>query len=409
MIELLRMAWRNLWRNWRRTVIAATAIMLGLVLILLMDGIIVGSFEAAFGNAVKLQGGNVLIHAPGYRDSAKRQPLYPLADAAAAVRAARAQPQVVAASRRINTSGMVSSHEGTFPITIIGVEPEQEVSVGLIPQNVSSGRYLAASDQDLLLIGKALAAKLEVTVGDRITLVGRAPHDQMRSRTMTVVGIYSLGLEEVENTMTYVSLAEAQALFDLRDQATEVVVTLQNVGQEQQVVAALRAALPGYETDSWLDLNPVMRQSVDRHRETLAMVGVIVLLVAGVGILNLMLMVVFERTREIGLLGAMGLKPREILALFLSEGVLIGLVGAVAGCALGGLIVGYLGQVGFEWGISSQVTEVTALLGPRIYPSLVPQQVLERGLTVGVIAALATLYPAWQAARREPAEALRFV
>jgi len=402
------MAWRNVWRNRRRTLIALLAIALGLALLVFMDGLIGGSRQAIYGNAVRLQGGNVQVHAPGYREKAKRLPLLPLADANVVVQAALAQPQVVATSRRINTGGFVSSRKATLPVRISGIEPEQESPVGLLAANIVQGRYLAADDEDLILIGLAMADRLKVGVGDRITLVGRATHEQMRRRTMTVVGIYNLGLPEAEKRMVYVSLAEAQTLFDLRDQATEVAVALESVGQEQPVVAALQAALPGYEVASWEELNPEMKQSLDVDELFMNIFGLVVLLIAGVGILNLLLMAVFERTREIGLLAAMGLKRREILVLFLLEGVLIGLLGALAGCVLGGLVVSAVGQVGIELSVA-ELGEMMALLGDRLYPELQVDLLVERALTVAVIAALASLYPAWQASRREPAEALHYV
>jgi ABC-type lipoprotein release transport system permease subunit len=271
--KLLRMAWRNVWRNWRRTLIALVAIALGLVFLIFMDGLIGGSRQAIYGNAVRLQGGNLQVHAPGYREKAKRLPLLPLADANVVVQAALAQPQVVAASRRINTAGLASSREATVPVLISGIEPEQEAPVGLLAGNIVQGRYLAAGDEDLILIGRAMADRLKVGVGDRITLVGRATHEQMRRRTMTVVGIYDLGLSEVEKRMVYVSLAEAQTLFDLRDQATEVVVALESVGQEEMVVAALRAALPGYEVSSWEELNPELKQSMDVDQQFMNVFG----------------------------------------------------------------------------------------------------------------------------------------
>jgi putative ABC transport system permease protein len=333
----------------------------------------------------------------------------PLANAEVAMQAALGQPHVVGVSRRINTGGMVSSREGTFPVVITGIEPEREAPVGLLAGNITQGRYLAAEDTDVLLIGRALAKRLEVSVGDRITLVGRATHEQMRRRTMTIAGIYDLGLAEVEKRMVYVSLAEAQSLFDLRGQATEVVVALESVGQEPPVVAALRFTLPGYEVHSWEEMNPEMKQTIERDIVTMNIIGAIILLIAGVGILNLMLMAVFERTREIGILAAMGLKRRGIVVLFLLEGTLIGLLGALVGCALGGLILAYLGQVGFAWNVSSEVSEMAALLGDRIYPQVGLDLLLQRALTVAIIAALTSLYPAWQASKREPAEALHYV
>jgi ABC-type lipoprotein release transport system permease subunit len=404
------MAWRNVWRNRRRTVIAVVAIALGLALMLFFDGMLGGAKQAIYGNTVKLQGGNVQVHAPGYREKAKRLPLLPLADADAAVQAALAQPQVIAASKRIETSGMVSSREGTFPVVINGIEPEQEAAVSLVAGKIVQGRYLATGDEDVLLIGQALARNLEVTVGDRVTMVGRATHEQMRRRTMTVAGIYDMGIPDVEKRMIYVSLAEAQTLFDLRDQATEVAAYLENVGQEQSVVASLQAALPGYEVDAWDTLDPSTKQTMEMEDQVMSIFGLIILLIAGVGILNLMLMAVFERTREIGLVAAMGLKRREIVILFLLEGILIGLLGALVGSVLGGLAIAYYGKVGLEWAAAStEYSPLAALLGGRLYFRIGMDVLLNRALTVTIIAALASLYPAYQASKREPADALHYV
>jgi len=413
--KLLIMAWRNVWRNWRRTVIAVIAIALGLALMLVFDGMLGGMNQALYGNTVKLQGGHVQVHAPGFREKANRLPLLPLVDPHAAVEAALAQPEVVAVAQRIETGGMVSSREGTMAVVITGIEPEQEASVSLVAENVVQGRYLKGNDEDVLLIGEALAERLEVTVGDRVTLVGRATHDQMRRRTMTIVGIYDLGIVEVEERLVYVSLLEAQTLFDLRDQATEVAVHLERVGQEPPVVERLQTALPGYEVDAWDTLDPSMKQMMELEAQIMSLFGLIILLIAGVGILNLMLMAVFERTREIGVLAAMGLKRWETMVLFLLEGVLIGLLGALAGSLLGGAISAYFGRVGLDFlalygGVDvGEFGELIGLMGDRIYFRIGIDVLVNRALTVAIIAALASLYPAWQASKREPAEALHYV
>lgn len=407
--KLVRLAWRNVWRNRRRNLIAVIAIALGLTFLIFFDGLFGGSSEAIFGNAVRLQGGNIQIHAPGYLEKAKRLPLMPLVDESTAIQAALAQPEVVSASSRINTSGMVSSREGTFPVTITGLEPEAEAALGLLAENIAAGRYLVPDDGDHVLIGQSLAERLDVGIGDRVSMVGRATHEQMRRRTMTVIGIYDMGLPEVEKGLVYISLPEAQSLFELRDQVTEVVVAMETVGQEAGLVERLRLALPDYEVNAWDEISPELRQSMDMNTQVMGIFGLIVLLIAAIGILNLLLMAVFERTREIGLLGAMGLKRREILSLFLLEGTMLGLMGALLGCLVGGLIVFIFGQVGLDWSAASEASDLTALIGERLYPAVTGDMLVARGATVVFIAALASLYPAWRASRREPAEALHFV
>jgi ABC-type lipoprotein release transport system permease subunit len=414
--RLLIMAWRNVWRNWRRTVIAGIAIALGLTFILLYEGFLGGMNEALYSNTVKLQGGHVQVHAPGFREKANRLPLLPLADADAAVEAALAQPEVIAVSQRVETGGMVSSREGTLSVVITGIEPEKEAPVSLVAENVVQGRWLQSDDEDFLLIGQAMAERLEVTVGDRVTLVGRATHQQMRRRTMTIVGIYDIGIPDVEKGLVYVSLLEAQTLFDLRDQATEVAIYLAQVGQEPSVVERLQMALPGYEVDAWDTLDPSLKEIMEMEDAIMNVFGLVILLIAAVGILNLMLMAVFERTREIGLLAAMGLKRPETVVLFLLEGVMIGLLGALGGCVLGGVIGAYLGRVGIDLVAMfggevnmSEFGELYGLMGDRLYVRIGIGMLAERALTVGVIAALASLYPAWQASTREPAEALHYV
>lgn len=422
--RLMKMAWRNMWRNWRRTSIALVAIVLGLVLLLFLDGVIKGSDQAMFGNAVRVYGGNIQVHAPGYGDKAHRLPLLPLENpdavvqtaliqpqtvAAAGLQATRTQPQVVAAAKRINTGGLITSREGTFPVRITAIEPAVEEVISIQAENIAAGRYLLPEDGDAVLIGKGLADLLEVNVGDRVTLLGKSQHETMRQRTMTIVGIYDLGMADAEKGVVFITLPEAQSLYNLRDQATEVSITLGSVGQEKLVMPALQAALPGYEVDSWETLRPEMRQTMDIKSAVTSVFGFIVLFIAAIGILNLMLMAVFERTREMGVLAALGMKGRQVMTLFLLEGSMIGAVGAVIGGTLGLALLWMVAQVGIDLGYASGMGEMTALMGSRLYPTYDLIDAVNRGIAVIFIAALASLYPAWQASRREPAEALHHV
>ncbi|MFZ5818348.1 MAG: ABC transporter permease [Chloroflexota bacterium] len=409
MTILLKIAWRNVWRQRRRTLLIAAAMGVIMSLLVLFDGVIVGFEQSIYGNAIQLLGGNIQIHAPGYSEKTGQKPLLPLADPAGIIQAAEANPHTVAAAQRIVTGGLVTNREGAFSVSIIGVQPEKESRISPVAGNITIGRYLHPDDGDLIVIGQGLATAMEITVGDRITMAGGSLHDQTRQRTMTVVGVFDVGVPSVEKETIYMSLVEAQGLFGLDGQVTEVVVSLEQIGQEPVVVAQLNKEQPAYEVETWVNSMPELKQTMDMKTSVMNIFGTIMLGIAAIGILNLLMMAVFERTREIGVIGALGLKPREITLLFLLEGILIGLLGALLGVLLGLALTGILGMVGIDYTEFADLTEYTALITGKIYPEFLPIKVLGRAITLAVIAALAALYPAREAARREPAEALHYV
>jgi len=405
----LRLAWRNVWRHRRHTLIIVLAMALGLALMMFYDGLVAGFNQAIYGNAIRVLGGNIQVHADGYRAKADQTPLLPLADDLAVVKAALANPQVLAATRRINTGGLVSSPEGAFAVGITGIEPEKEAEVNLAAQHVIAGRYLTSGDGDMVFIGKGLADAMGLGVGDRITMTGRSTHEQMRRRTMTVAGIYDLGMPDIEKRTIYISLSEAQDLYGLTGQSTEVCILLKQLGHEAAVIEALKPSLPGYEIDSWQTNFPELQQALSTKGGVMNIFSVVILVIAGIGILNLLLMAVYERTREIGLLGALGLRPRQISLLFVLEGTMIGLVGVAVGILLGLSLNGLLMRVGIDYSQFSNVTSYTALISGRVYPDWGVDKLFERALIVAIISSLAALIPAREAAQREPAEALHYV
>jgi ABC-type lipoprotein release transport system permease subunit len=250
---------------------------------------------------------------------------------------------------------------------------------------------------------------MSVQVGDRITLVGRSQHQQMRQRTMTVVGIFDLGMADIEKQSVYISLGEAQSLYDLNGQSTEVAVFLKKLGQEAAVIQGMKSSLTGYEIESFEANYPDLASAISTKGGVMDIFSVVIIAIAGVGILNLLLMAIYERTREIGMLGAMGLRPAQISLLFLLEGIMIGLVGVAVGIVFGLAINGLLMKVGLDFSSLSGVTSYMALIKGKIYPSWGTEKLLMRASVVEIISALAAVIPAIEAGQREPAEALHFV
>jgi ABC-type lipoprotein release transport system permease subunit len=416
----LRLAWRNIWRHRRRTINILLAMSLSLGMMMWYDGLIDGFNNAIYGNAIRVLGGNIQIHAAGYRAKVDSNPLIPLTNDAAVVQAALAHPDVISATRRIQTGGLLSNREGAFGVSIIGIDPEAEAApiqtgndagkpLSLIAQNIKEGEWLTADGGDVILIGRGMADVMDVKVGDRITMVGSDIHKQNRQRTMTVVGIYDIGIPTLERQSAYIPLAEAQALFGLDGQSTEIQVNIKRLGEEDKVVGALEPALPGYEVESWNKNYPELETAINSKGAAMTIFGIIIISIAAIGILNLLLMAVYERTREIGLLGAMGLKPREIAALFVLEGALIGIVGAAAGIVVGLIINVISAQVGLDYTSYASISDYMALINSRIYPSLGLQNLPWRAATVVIISTLAAFIPAREASHREPAEALHYV
>jgi ABC-type lipoprotein release transport system permease subunit len=405
----LRLAWRNIWRHRRRTLLVVLAIGMTMMMMLYYDGLVGGFNQAIAGNAVRIMGGNIQVHATGYYDSMDVVPLMPVENDLNVVAVAEQQPQVITASRRINTSGLVTSHEGAFGVSIVGIEPEKEALVNLVAQNLVSGRFLATDDQDEVFIGQALADAMGIKVGDRISMVGQDVHKQMRNRTVTVVGTYDIGIPEIEKGSVFLSLKEAQDLYGLDGQVTEINVFLKNLGPEEKVIAAMQQQLSGYEITSWETNYPELVAAFETKGAVMNVFSVIILFIAGIGILNLLLMAVFERTREIGVLGALGLRPAQISLLFLLEGAMMGLVGLAFGVGLGLLLNGMLTKVGMDFSAFTSMTEYTALITGRVYSTWGVDKLLQRSVTVIIISLLASFIPAREAAQNEPAESLHYV
>lgn len=409
----VKLAWRNMWRNWRGTLIASVAIVMSMILLIFYQALIDGIDESIYGNTIRLYGGNVLIHAPGYRERSTRLPMLPVADIDAVLAAVREQPNVVAASRRINTGGLISNRNASNAVNITAIEPEIEQPISLVAENLVEGRFLSAEDGDSIVIGKALADHLGVTIGDRVNLLGRRKNESMRERNMTIVGIFNLGLGEAEKGFVFMNLATAQTLYNLRGEATEVAVILEKIGQEDALIRNIAPQFPNHEVDSIYTLRPEFGEALATNRMFGLLFGGILLLMGGIGILNLMMMAAFERTREMGVLAAMGMQGRHIMGLFVLEGAFIGLFGGIIGCIVSWLLVTWLGHVGIDFSAFTadiqEAGEIYAMMGTQLHPAISPALIIAYGFAAVVIAALAALFPAWQASKREPAESLHFV
>lgn len=402
-----RIAWRNLWRNPRRTALALAAIGLSLALVLVYDGILRAYAdwmrEAITGPLL----GHVQAHAPGWRKD--RALDRTLRGAGAALREVRAVPGVAGASARVYAPALAALGEEGFAVLVLGLEPAAEArGTGLLAGVVEppAGHRV--------LMGRVLAETMGVRPGDVVALVGQGVDGSLANDLFTVTGLVQTSVDLVNRQAVLMDLAAAQDLLAMTDEAHELVVHAadpEGAKALAPVVAAL-PALAGAEVLDWEALAPDMLALVELVEIAWVFVLVLVFVAAAAGVANTMLMATYERTRELGMLLALGARPRRIVVLVVAEALVLGLAGVLLGVALGGGIVAITHRTGFDYSAltGGGPTELS-FAGLRwslvLYPRLALADVLRGAGAVLLTALLASAWPAARAARLEAAKALR--
>ena len=421
---LVRIGWRNLWRNPRGTLLTALAVGLGLALLLISLGLLDGNHEQMVGNAVRFGSGHVVIQPPGYQDTLSQELLLP----APIVSATKAFLQSEAkthglrgVSPRLLASGLLSSASNADGVRVQGVIPNEERAVSLIPQRIVEGNYLTDDRQSAVLIGAELARKLAVKVGGKVVLMTQAvqPPDtdaagqgdgEMRSTLLRVGGIFRTGVEAIDAHIIQLPLPELQTLLGVPDRVTQVAVLLEREGDSKMVADGLRKQLAGVAVEilPWRVAMPSLAQIFLLDDTFNYVMNGVVLAVVGLGILNTILMRVIERRYEFGLCSALGLLPAQLAVMVIGESLAIAAISLALGLVLGLGVEHYFATSGLDlrWFFKSSLP--TALVfDPIIYARLSPTRIASSLAIVFLMATMISLYPALKAARTELPGAVR--
>ncbi len=402
MIQLYKLAIRNLGRNRRRSFFSALALGLGLALLLLMAAVIQGQLRGAMDSSIRLQSGHLQVRAKSYeedRTSLAWEDLIQDPDQVAA-QVAALEP-VKAATPRLFASGILAVGEDSVGVRVVGIDPASEASLPF-REGVVSGAFLQADDRDGLLMGQPLAEKLNVKTGDSISLLVNTANGDVDEQRFTIRGIYSTHTPAYDESNVFLPLGKAQTIARAENHASTIFVLLKDREQTAPVAAALQS--DQYQIVTWEELNSLLTQTEEMSGAYMFVLYLIVLAITATVIINTLVMAVFERTREIGILAAMGTKSSRIMAMFFAESSLLAVGGIVMGLVLGGIMVYYATVVGFyigNYGVS------VIMLGERIYAHLILKDAISLTLATFVVTLLAALYPALLAARMEPVVALR--
>jgi ABC-type lipoprotein release transport system permease subunit len=404
--KLWVIAYRDLGRNRRRSILSLVAVALGLGLLILLHGYLAGVVDEAMQNDIRLRTGHVQIRADSYEEerlSLQWRDL--LADPSGLTAGANAMPEVRAAAPVLWATAILNTVEDSAGLRIYGVDPTSPIYIP-IQEAMVTGAFLAADDRSGILIGRRLANDLGIDVGQTVNLTVVNADGQVEEAIFTVRGLFATGIYQYDQSAVFMPLARAQTFTGAGGRASAIILLLHNQGDAERVAAMLAA--PDAVTLTWRDINQLLLQAIEGSTIFYLFLDVIVMLVVAVVIANTLLMSVFERIREMGILAALGMKGRQIVLMFILEAVILGLAGIAVGVVIGSVGVAYLATVGLYIGDMGAVAGGVAL-GSRVHAQFVPVTFAWLSFWTLVIILLASLYPAWFAIRREPAEALRAV
>jgi ABC-type lipoprotein release transport system permease subunit len=402
--KLWVIAYRDLGRNRRRSILSVVAVALGLALLIVMNGYIAGVMDEAIQNDIRLRTGHVQLRADSYEEeqvSLQWEDL--LDDPEPLAERAEALPEVNAAAPVLWASGILNTIDDSAGLRIYGIDPTSSIYAP-IREAMVAGEFLTPDDRNGILIGKRLADEMGIALGQDVNLTIVNADGQSDEAIFTVRGLFATGIGSYDQSSVLMPFARAQAFTRTDGHASAITMLLQSQEDADGVAAALAGS--GGRALTWRDLNQVMLQTAQASMAFYGMLDVIVMLIVAVVIANTLLMAVFERIREMGILAALGMKGRQIMLMFLLEAATLGLAGIIVGVLLGSAGVAYLATAGLYIGDMSNVASGVAL-GDTVHARFVPGTFAWLSFWTLVIILLASLYPAWFAIRREPAEALR--
>lgn len=400
------LAWRNLWRQPQRTILSVISIAFTAALLVFMLSFQVGVYSVMKANLLRIFDGFAELQAQGYLADPDMHKTIAKPELLAAD--LRTIDGVDAASPRIMTFAILAHGNRSFGAAVIGVDPANEPRVSSLPATVRTGRYLRPGDSDAAIIGDGLARDLSISLGEKVTILGSALDGSVAADVLRVVGIFHSGMGDLDRQMLQMPLARAQATFDLGDRANTVAMagpTLSGVDDALPRIARV-AVKRGVTLADWEMLEPSLEDTITLKIITAGLMYATLVVVVVFIILNSLLMSVLERTREFGMLLALGMRPRLVGGMVWLELITLALVGNALGIAIGGAITLWFVHHGITYPGLENVLSQFGLPG-RLYPTLSWETTLAGPGAIFLSIFAAGLVPYLHVQRLEAASAMR--
>lgn len=402
----LSLAWRNIWRNKKRSIISISAILFAVVIALFMRSMQLGTYENSINNAVSFFTGYIQIQKEEFWDKRSIDLSFVLTD--------RLKEDVESVegvnftTPRLESFALVSGDDHTKGAQVIGIDPESENRLTELSEKISEGAYLSQTDKGIL-IAEGIAKHLGVTSGDTIIVLGQGFHGAISAGKFSIKGIVKFPTIDLNNLMIYLTLEEARKLVGIEEERiTSLVVMLKHQNYLNPALSTLKKTLDsGIKVLSWEDMMPELVQMIQTDNASGIIFLYMLYIVVGFGILGTVLMMTLERQREFGMLMAVGMKRGFIQIVVFIESIILCLTGVMSGIILGYPLVLYFYFHPIP--LTGELAESTIFYGfePFLPFSLDPQIFMNQTISVLVIAFVASLYPIWKISRLEILDAMR--
>jgi len=403
---LLKLAWRNIWRNKRRSLIVLISLVVGLSAIVLTDGLSNGMMRQMLFNQINLDISHIQIHKSGFNNYKIVKNYIP--DYKNVESVLQKNPGVESYSKRVFATGILSSANNSSGVMIYGIVPSEESKVSIIKSSIIDGKYLGSGKREII-IGKKLADKLGVEVGDKVVAMANSSKGDIASDAFRIIGIFQTSNSEYDKMSVYVQAATEQDMLGIGDNYHEFAVITKDYDKVASIKNYFEKSLgTGYEVYTYRDLLPMLIYQMDLYKESMMILNVIIGLAMIFGIINTMLMSVFERIQEFGVLMAIGMKNNRLYLMIVFEAFILGVIGTLAGLVLGLLLDIPLAHSGINLSIFATGLESFGI-GAVIYPVLSVGNIINAVLFMPFVAVLGALYPAYRAIKLEPIYAINYV
>ena len=402
----LQLAWRNIWRNTRRTAIILTAVVIGVWSMVLLGAMMRGIAVGMIKNGISTLTGHIQIHHNGYGSDPTIENRIP--DPAVVENALKkALPKDALWTARVRVNAVASNARHASGITLVGIDPSSEARISFIGTAVSQGRYLNPDDRNGILIGAALMKKFDTRPGRKLILMSQDTHGEIASRAFRIVGIFKAEMETTEKQFVFVMRRASQKMLGLGEAISEISILLPEKPENPEIYHRLKTALPSaeFEVNTWRQLLPFQTAYLKILDGFMWIWYLVVFVAMGFGIVNTTLMAVYERMREFGLLKALGMKPWWILREVLTESLLLLVTGLILGNILAFICIFALAGSGIDLSALAAGAEYAGMTRV-IYPAIALKDILMSNLVVLFLGIVVSAYPAVKAARFTPVEAL---